>query len=354
MDVMDTTGLPRPQTEWEELQRECHPFPVYVDYVYGRDIREPPKLQRPQPPSSYSPQQSQQAQENQRNKHGRSLQNPFPALHRGYSATTAAPAPVFPSPLRPDSTTAAYRVTGLAPGNPGQIFPGFHIALETRQPSPALPYMVPRSDLVAPVSRSSAAIPQNVQGLHILQRDELLQPRYNWFKGPGRIECNETVAACHSALEDLSYPQDQRLQTAARLIELSAKVLVQHTKRLKLETAKQNLYKVLPKVWGALKTRNSLPPGHAAHEEAGKYLRRFIESLDQPMKDYAGHLVEQMAIAESEGGNAADAIPGRNRRKKDVPVPAVKVEESYEVPAHAAPSSSPLLKSSPLPEWKGF
>lgn len=33
---MDTTGLPLSDRDWQELQRECHPFPAYIDYIHGQ------------------------------------------------------------------------------------------------------------------------------------------------------------------------------------------------------------------------------------------------------------------------------------------------------------------------------
>jgi hypothetical protein len=34
--------------DWQELQRECHPFPAYVDYIYERDIAQSAPEQQPQ------------------------------------------------------------------------------------------------------------------------------------------------------------------------------------------------------------------------------------------------------------------------------------------------------------------
>jgi hypothetical protein len=46
---MVTFRSPHTAAEWEELQRECHFFPVFVDYIYdcARELEAP--LSGPQP-----------------------------------------------------------------------------------------------------------------------------------------------------------------------------------------------------------------------------------------------------------------------------------------------------------------
>ena len=45
---MDASKSPPTAAEWEELQRDCHPFPAYVDYIYGKDYK-PANSEPPEP-----------------------------------------------------------------------------------------------------------------------------------------------------------------------------------------------------------------------------------------------------------------------------------------------------------------
>jgi hypothetical protein len=308
--------------DWEELQRDCHPFPAYVDYIHGRtDEGEAP----PCSPHAYRkkprylrhlPIRIEIHWLNRSSKRARRKANP---------TAKAVPTLVTAPPVQPVSAaTRGYRkqrptrsssssqslqdVQGPAtPAEQMPVLPRSDVVQVSTQTLPQTPNNPPLQS-AAPASFQPFA--QAPTALHIIQPDELLEPQYDWIHERFRPTTNAMIAAWHARMKTETLPHEQRLQARNMLIQMSAQISAQHMQVTKLEAAKQNIHKQLPLLWQALKTRNTVPPGHGMHEYAGQYLVSIMSCLDPALKKYAEGIIERMIRAENEGKDAMALIPG--------------------------------------------
>ena len=163
--------------------------------------------------------------------------------------------------------------------------------------------------------QNAAQIPSHLftqapTAIHLLGRDELLRPEYSWMRQDYRDTINSKVNRIWTVLEDPHWPADEMRKSRDVLIEVSNKISVKHAQEMKVEATKLNFHKELPNLWNALKTRASLPTDHDGHKAAGNYMISIMATLDEPMRKYAGELVEKMVEAEAQGRNALEMIPG--------------------------------------------
>jgi hypothetical protein len=280
------------------------------------------------------------------------------ALPQWHSSITAVPTYANAPPTRPLSAVA----TGYQIQQPTQASIRSPLASEFRRTVASVeqPYRPSVQDATQVSRRPFSQAPT---ALRIIQPDELLQPQYDWMDAQLRHITNAKITSVHVTVNNESLPYEHRLGAHNALIQVTAQISMSYTRHLKLETAKRNIHRELPKLWKALKTRFELPAGHAVHEAAGNYLMSTMSCLDPTTKSYAQGIIEKMIRTENEGRDALELIPGYlppHAPHEDMPVQWTQQESlkpqssAYASVAPAWASSPPQAESSSLPDLTGL
>ncbi|KAF1962400.1 hypothetical protein CC80DRAFT_531297 [Byssothecium circinans] len=236
--------------EWEELQRDCHPFPAYIDYLHGQPTPFDLAVQQVRSRMVAPPQQG------------------FIQYHGYNTRSSALHMPV------PNSSSRQFQ----------QKQEGRPLATASRQ-------SFPQSNPLPPEA-GDTQLPSEGP-VHILRRNEILQPRYSWMSEQNRHMINDKLNMAYDFLGQNDRP-DLIHQASATLHAISKRVGEMYTVYLQAETTKRNVQAAIPEIWRVYKARDALPPMHPHKDALTKHLRLLLGRFSEPGKMYARGLVTQL------------------------------------------------------------
>ncbi|KAF2634243.1 hypothetical protein P280DRAFT_297839 [Massarina eburnea CBS 473.64] len=229
--------------EWEDLQRDCHPFPSYIDAINGY----------PTPLELHSRNLARQAYERQQAHLAH--QAVLMEEQRRYNTRSST----LPQAPNPNSSSRQY-LRGLQ-DNP--------------QP----------------------------EQVHILHPRELLTPEYVWMPDFERQKLNENLTRAYFFLGQ--YQDNNRpglfQQMSVMVQNISRHVSAKHILYLHTETMKRNAEAIMPAIWSELENQRMFPDGHPAKEARARYLFSMVRSLGPVGNAHAKELVRQMDREDKEG-----------------------------------------------------
>ncbi|KAJ4299176.1 hypothetical protein N0V90_004420 [Kalmusia sp. IMI 367209] len=310
---MEQYKKPISPSEWQELQRDCHPFPAYVDYIQGQ----PTEYERTLPPPV-------------------PLQ-PFGS--RGLWGPAVPPANfVGPYPSPPQSISGSPYT-----GSPQSIFEDSFV-----HPYPSMasvPPMFPLGPPLAPPSQLEAQPPHQPDltagPQHAFERDEFLKPQYGWLPEHALPQINAHIGQLHDTADNKDLPAEQRAAAAQTLIQITHSVETQR---------KQFHYNILPRIWDALKIREQMPNTQKS-TMAAVFLQKMAQQYQGNRWQYITNMLSAMNKKSAEGKVPLEAIPGwlehwlESEAQKDA---------SRNAMAPGGEATQSQGESSPLPEWKGY
>ncbi|KAF2249793.1 hypothetical protein BU26DRAFT_289517 [Trematosphaeria pertusa] len=285
---------PLTDSAWEDLQRDCHPFPAYVDYLYGR----PTGFEDAQPCEPLPLSGLQQA-----------ALDPTAGLPSAFrSALSQFDGRQIPAPSQARQSTPAYLYQLQTPAQNSssrQFLRDFHSTAglpngqndgyQPRPPTRVIPQPAPAA---MPGGRTASDQPP----APIIRPHELLQEEYSWLSDEFRQIWNDKIVKLYSIVNNSEQPLEQRLKAKQAIIDESA--------RAHLAKAKHIIHAKMPNVWRALKVRQAFSPGDPMHLRAEQNLRNFTSNLELNANLYVQHLIDEMGKAEAEGRNPLEVIPG--------------------------------------------
>ncbi|KAL5374017.1 hypothetical protein DPSP01_012251 [Paraphaeosphaeria sporulosa] len=381
-----------------ELQRDCHPFPAYIDAMYGR----PTEYERLHSNGQdKKPSSSEQAATSNRT-------TTAPCQHQQTNSLqySASPAPdpvasLYPSPqsmyaVPPSSflgNTKASRAPSQTPGGPGknlqqqqnpslfsspmkttggdliggapksQAQSGGALIQNKIGSSPASLYVgdPPPTQLSAstlleglasslapplnPASPTSPASPAPIPPVRILLYDDMWKPAFDWMPRQVRTSINDKVGRLRNIIAEEEIMVSTRNQAKVELVALSTQVMEAHKKEIL-----HKMHQAMPSLYDAVLTRHHYPSHHLEHLKANEAIHKIRQQFPGPPQEYMTGLFQEMVRRGKQGKVPYEAIPGWLDQWNIEHAPKATNENAATQKAELEQSNG---ENSPLPQWRG-